>query len=42
MREKQRLEDAIARVYRQGRVLTRDQGGSASTDEFVATVRAAL
>jgi 3-isopropylmalate dehydrogenase len=42
MREKQRLEDAIARVYRQGTTLTADQGGSASTSEFVAAVRREL
>ncbi len=42
MPEKQRLEDAIARVYRQGKVLTADQGGTASTSEFVAAVRGEL
>ncbi|HEX4715716.1 MAG TPA: isocitrate/isopropylmalate family dehydrogenase, partial [Ktedonobacteraceae bacterium] len=42
MREKQQLEDAIARVYRQGQTLTVDQGGSASTSEFLAAVRKAL
>jgi 3-isopropylmalate dehydrogenase len=42
MREKAQLEDAIARVYRQGKTLTPDQGGNASTSEFFAAVRAAL
>lgn len=42
IQEKQRLEDAISRVYRQGTTLTIDQGGTASTQEFVAAVRHAL
>src|SRR5690348_5627282 len=42
MREKQQLEEAIARVYRQGKTLTVDQGGNASTTEFISAVRAAL
>jgi 3-isopropylmalate dehydrogenase len=42
MPEKQRLEDAIARVYRQGKVLTADQGGTASTSEFIEAVRKEL
>ena len=42
MSEKQRLEDAIARVYRQGKTLTIDQGGSAGTHEFLAAVRQEL
>ncbi|HEV2492405.1 MAG TPA: isocitrate dehydrogenase (NAD(+)) [Terriglobia bacterium] len=33
-----RLEQAIHRVYREGRKLTRDVGGSSSTEEFVAAV----
>jgi len=33
-----RLETAIARVYREGRSLTPDQGGSASTTDFCAAV----
>ncbi len=33
-----RLEDALSRVYRKGDSLTRDQGGSASTGEFVESV----
>ena len=37
-----RLEDAIGAVYREGRWLTRDQGGSASTDDFAAAVSDAL
>jgi isocitrate/isopropylmalate dehydrogenase len=39
IREKQRLEDAIARIYRQGNVLTVDQGGKATTIEFFTEVR---
>ena len=42
MREKQSLEDAIARVYRQGNILPIDQGGSATTSEFIAEVKKAL
>ena len=42
MREKAQLEDAIARVYRQGKTLTPDQRGNASTSEFFAAVRAVL
>lgn len=42
MREKAQLEDAVARVYRQGQTLTADQGGSARTSEFFAAVHAAL
>lgn len=42
IREKELLEDAVARVYRQGHVLTADQGGNASTSEFFTAVRAAL
>lgn len=42
LREKAQLEDAVARVYRQGQTLTADQGGSASASEFFAAVRAAL
>ena len=34
----QRLEAAIAQVYREGVSLTRDQGGNASTMEFVEAV----
>jgi isocitrate/isopropylmalate dehydrogenase len=34
----QRLERAIEQVYREGVSLTRDQGGSASTMEFVEAV----
>jgi isocitrate/isopropylmalate dehydrogenase len=39
MSEKQRLEAAISRVYRQGNVLPVDQGGRATTSEFIAEVR---
>ena len=34
-----RLENAIEQTYREGTVLTLDQGGSASTVEFVEEVR---
>jgi isocitrate/isopropylmalate dehydrogenase len=37
-RAAQRLESAIARTYAEGRCLTPDQGGSASTTEFCAAV----
>lgn len=33
------LEHAIAQIYREGRVLPVDQGGGASTNDFVAAVR---
>jgi 3-isopropylmalate dehydrogenase len=36
--EAQRLEASIARVYEQGKVLTPDQGGSATTTEFCEAV----
>ena len=36
------LERAIARVYANGKVLTRDQGGSASTQEFCHAIGQAL
>lgn len=42
MPEKQRLEDAVSRVYRLGKVLPIDQGGTASTNEFIEEVRRAL
>jgi len=32
--EGQRLDAAVARVYRDGKTLTADQGGKASTKEF--------
>jgi isocitrate/isopropylmalate dehydrogenase len=32
--EAERLETSLASVYEQGRVLTPDQGGSATTTEF--------
>jgi isocitrate/isopropylmalate dehydrogenase len=32
--EAQALEAAVARVYREGRILTADQGGKASTKDF--------
>jgi isocitrate/isopropylmalate dehydrogenase len=37
-----RLEGAIAAVYAEGSVLTRDQGGTASTEQFCDAVRAKL
>jgi isocitrate/isopropylmalate dehydrogenase len=37
-----RLEDAIARVYAEGRVKTPDQGGGASTRDFCAAVERLL
>jgi isocitrate/isopropylmalate dehydrogenase len=40
--EADRLEGAIAAVYAEGEVLTRDQGGSASTEQFCDAVRARL
>ena len=39
--EAARLEGAVARVYRDGKVLTADQGGTASTKEMAAAVLAA-
>jgi len=38
-KEAQRLELAIAAVYREGAVLPHDQGGRASTNEFVEAVK---
>ncbi|HTK10546.1 MAG TPA: isocitrate/isopropylmalate family dehydrogenase [Ktedonobacteraceae bacterium] len=37
--ESQRLDDAISSVYRQGQTLPVDQGGMASTSEFIAAVQ---
>lgn len=37
-----RVEDAISAVYQEGATLTRDMGGSASTDEFTDAVIAKL
>ncbi len=37
-----RIEDAVARVYAEGAVLTPDQGGDASTTDFCAAVQRAL
>src|SRR5262247_974546 len=39
--EAQRLQDAVGRVYRDGKVLTPDQGGSAKTREMAQAVLAA-
>jgi isocitrate/isopropylmalate dehydrogenase len=36
--EAQRLEAAVGRVYRDGRGLTPDQGGTATTRELAQTV----
>ncbi len=41
-REAERLEAAVARVYREGRALTADQGGKATTKEFAQAVLASL
>ncbi|MGD0427334.1 MAG: isocitrate dehydrogenase (NAD(+)) [Candidatus Acidiferrales bacterium] len=38
MEAAQRIEDALHRVYREGKLLTRDVGGTASTAEFTAAV----
>jgi len=38
----QRIEDALHLVYRQGKVLTRDVGGTASSAEFTAAVISAF
>ena len=40
--EGKRLEDALTRVYRKGTALPVDQGGSASTTDFLAAVREEL
>lgn len=40
--EAQRLEKAVAEVYREGRTLTVDQGGKATTTRFCQAVRAKL
>ncbi len=40
--EAERLEAAVARVYREGKHLTRDQGGTATTKEFCKATLAAL
>jgi len=40
--EADRLEGAIAAVYAEGKVLTRDQGGDASTEAFCDAVRSKL
>jgi isocitrate/isopropylmalate dehydrogenase len=39
--EAQRLEAAVGRIYRDGKVLTPDQGGTASTRELAQAVLAA-
>ena len=38
----ERVEGAVYRVYQEGRSLTRDVGGQASTDEFTTAVIGAL
>lgn len=40
--EARRLDDAISRVYAEGRHLTPDQGGTASTEEFCMAVQSCL
>jgi isocitrate/isopropylmalate dehydrogenase len=40
--EATRLEAAVARVYRDGKALTPDQGGSGTTKGFCAAALAAL
>jgi 3-isopropylmalate dehydrogenase len=40
--EAQHLEEAVARVYREGQVLPQDQGGTASTAAFLAAIRQVL
>jgi 3-isopropylmalate dehydrogenase len=40
--EAERLETAVGRVYREGKTLTADQGGRATTSEFCHAVLAAL
>ncbi len=37
-----RIENAVHRVYREGRRLTRDVGGSASTEDFTSAVISVL
>jgi len=39
--EAERLESAVARVYRDGKALTPDQGGAARTRELARAVLAA-
>jgi isocitrate/isopropylmalate dehydrogenase len=40
--EAQALEEAVAAVYKEGRTLTTDQGGKASTKEFAEAVLRAI
>jgi len=37
--EAERMEKAIEKVYAEGRILPKDQGGSATTTEFVAAIK---
>ena len=37
--EAERIEKAVQKVYAEGRTLPRDQGGSATTDQFAAAVK---
>jgi isocitrate/isopropylmalate dehydrogenase len=37
--EAERMEQAVQKVYAEGRTLPRDQGGSATTEEFAAAVK---
>lgn len=41
-KEAERLQNAIEGVYEEGKVLTRDQGGEASTTEFCEAIQAKL
>ena len=41
-KEAQRVEEAVYKVYEEGKRLTRDQGGTASTTEFCEAVKANL
>jgi len=40
--EASRLEEAVYQVYREGKCLTRDQGGTSSTTQFCEAVKANL
>ncbi|OGP51947.1 MAG: hypothetical protein A2Y79_11755 [Deltaproteobacteria bacterium RBG_13_43_22] len=37
--EAERIEEAVQKVYAEGRILPRDQGGSATTTEFVKAIK---
>jgi len=40
--EAERIERAVQRVYAEGRILPRDQGGTASTEDFASAVKNGL